>query len=125
MTWSADCIKRKLIWRKVMPPQEERRKDNENNWKEFRESMAEARAYRSADAERQLNLLSDIAEIKAQVTKTNGRVDALEDDKKKRDNTAEDKEKANANTGAVITIITAIVVAVCALITGLVMLFRK
>jgi len=60
------------------------------------DNTSEARAYRSVDAERQLNLISDITEIKAQVKKTNGRVNDLEDKQKVSDEiSAYRKDNAN------------------------------
>lgn len=50
---------------------EERRRENDKNWAEIHEFIAESREYRAADVIRQ-------EYIKKQVDKTNGRVDALE-----------------------------------------------
>jgi anti-sigma-K factor RskA len=100
---------------------EERRRMEDKNWEDFRASMVEAKMYRAADAERQLNLLSDIAEIKTQVKKTNGRVDVLEDEKKEREAKVKDTMTFWNRLLSVITVTATVVMA----ISATVMYFKK
>ena len=104
-----------LKW-KVDMPLEDRREADKENWKDIRDFIAESREYRAADAERQLNLLSDLSEIKAQTTETNGRVTLLETWRTGIDTKIEDKAKNKANLVTNVTIICVIVMAISAVI---------
>jgi hypothetical protein len=95
---------------------EERRRQEDKNWEEvksfiveFKGFMAESREYRSGDAVRQ-------EYIKAQVTKTNGRVDMLEEKVQGYDVIIQDRKEAKASNLSLYMTIATVVMAVVTLV---------
>jgi hypothetical protein len=88
---------------------EERRRNDDRNWEEVKNFIAESREYRAADSVRQ-------EYIAAQVKKTNGRVDILEDFQKEIEIKIKDRKENRINTQTLITIIATVVMAISALV---------
>jgi hypothetical protein len=95
---------------------EDRRVMDKDNWEGINKFISESREYRAADSERQLNLLSDISEIKTQVSKTNGRVTALEFWRTGLEKGQQDKKDYKANRMMLIGVVCTVIMAVSAIV---------
>jgi len=100
---------------------EERRRENDKNWDEIKNFIKdqtsfnnESREYRAADIVKQEYIM-------AQVKKTNGRVDEIEDWIKEAKVRIQDKKDSRINAQALITIIATVIMAVSAAV----MLLKK
>ena len=85
------------------------RKMNEANWQSIKDFMTRSDLYREADRVIQKDIL-------AEGKKTNGRISALEDFKKEIETKIQDKKDAKVNTNTLISIVTAIIMAVAAIV---------
>lgn len=88
---------------------EDRRHSDDQNWQEVKDFMRESRDYRIADSVRQ-------EFIKAQVLKTNGRVDELEEWKGKIQTRIDDKRESRINSQALVTVVATVIMAVSAIV---------
>ena len=105
----------------------ERRRSDDKNWEEINRFMSESRTYRSSDEISQKYQIENIESLKNEVKKQNGRVFELEKFREElkaniqyRKEAIQDKQKANLNTQALITVIATIIMAVSAIV----MLFK-
>jgi hypothetical protein len=112
MDETASFINGELIWKCEMPENIERRKDNEKNWREIMDFIAESRLYRIMDKEIQTNILIE-------AKRTNGRITDIEEWRERFEAQIQEKKDSKTNSQSLINIILSVIISVSAIVMAI------